>query len=113
MGITAAETSDDFALAALAGWLRGDPDVRRQATVTERASGAAPGVVEVIDIGLAHTEAVTSVLRSYAAWRHRRRDAPAVTVRVRGVPVRIESAAPEAVAWIEALLVADPAAAAR
>jgi hypothetical protein len=101
IAITAAETSDNFALPALAAWLRTDPDVRRQAAVTERPSGT-------VDLALRHAGAVTSILLAYGAWRNSRADRPAVTMRVRGVPVRLDGATPQAVAWIEALLTVDP-----
>jgi membrane-associated two-gene conflict system component 1 (EACC1) len=100
IAITAAATSDDTALSALADWLRHDPDVRRRATVTERPTGA-------VDVDFDDAGTVITLLRAYAAWRHSRLDRPAVTLRVRGVPVRIEGAMPEAAAWIEALLAAD------
>lgn len=100
IAIAAAETSDPTALAALAAWLRHDPDVRRHATVTERPTG-------VVDIEFDDAEVVIILLRAYAAWRHSHFDRPAVTARVRGVPVRIEGAMPEAAAWIEALLAVD------
>jgi hypothetical protein len=101
IAITSAETSDHTALAALAAWLRRDPDVRRQATVTERPAGT-------VDVDFDDVEAVIGVLRGYAGWRQSRLDRPAVMMRVRGVPVRIEGAMPEAAAWIEALLAVDP-----
>jgi hypothetical protein len=100
IAITAAETSDHTALAALAVWLRHDPDVRRQATVTERPAGA-------VDVEFDQTSAVIGLLRAYAGWQQSRWDRPAVTLKVRGVPVRIEGAMPEAAAWIEALLTVD------
>jgi Effector Associated Constant Component 1 len=100
IAITAAETSDDTALSALALWLRHDPDVRRQATVTERPTGS-------VDVEFDHTSAVITLLRAYAGWRQSRWDRPAVTLQVRGVPVRVQGAMPEAAAWIEALLSVD------
>ncbi|WP_203789269.1 effector-associated constant component EACC1 [Paractinoplanes rishiriensis] len=101
IAITAAETSDNFALTALAAWLRTDPDVRRQAMVTERPSGT-------VELALRHAGAVTSILLAYGAWRTSRADRPAVMMRVRGVPVRLDGPTPEAAAWIEALLTVDP-----
>lgn len=101
IAITAVETSDSTALAALAAWLRRDPDVRRQATLTERPPG-------IVYLDFDDFEAVIGLLRGYAAWWQSRLDRPAVMMRVRGVPVRIEGAMPEAAAWIEALLMADP-----
>jgi len=99
--ILSAETSDAAALPSLADWLRHDPDVRRQVLVTERNPGP------VIDLLLGEVEAIDVVLQAYAQWRRSRWDSPAVTVRVRGVPVRLFGCGPEFAVWISALLVAE------
>ena len=94
--ITAAESPDEFALTALADWLRRDPDVRRGAVVGQRGTK--------VTVDLEHTGVVSAVLVAYADWRRTRQDAPVVTVVVRGVPVRMEQVGPETAAWIVALL---------
>jgi len=99
--IVAAESTDAAALPSLADWLRHDPEVRRQVLVTERTPGP------IVDLLLAHVGAINCILDAYAQWRRSRWDSPAVTLRVRGVPVRLLGCGPEFAAWIEALLTVE------
>lgn len=83
-------------------WLNGDPDIRRQATISMESAAPAKGEMgasfEVIKLVLESGFQVATFALSYVTWRGTRRNRPAIIIERNGVSVSIDSDDPEVIA---------------
>jgi hypothetical protein len=101
------ENSPDGAeLTSLYRWLRDDPDVRRDAKLTAVSTpaqrGDMGGALELVNVVLSNSIALSSLVVAVASWiGSRRTSSPVVRLEYNGVTVTIDTDSPEA---IEAVL---------
>jgi hypothetical protein len=84
-------------------WLVGDPELRGHAEVTAPAQtkpGHMGGVLDVVDVVLSNTIALSGLVVSVATWRGARPRPPRVRLERDGVQVSVEGASPEAIAQV-------------
>ncbi|MGW2286988.1 effector-associated constant component EACC1 [Streptomyces phaeochromogenes] len=98
--IAGATEEDRDTVADLYRWMRQDQDLRQQAQVRLTASSepaGSMGAMEIIDLILSQGFSALSLTLSYAAWRHARPSAPAVTFIVVGNTVTAADASEETI----------------
>lgn len=90
---------DDTSALPLYRWLTDDPDVRRDATLSFASGqpGDMGGALEVINVVLSNTIALSSLVLAIATWRGSRRNSPTVEIERDGVRVMINEDSPEAI----------------
>jgi hypothetical protein len=78
----AQDTDGQEALVDLYEWLRTDPDVRRETTLSltpAHRPGTMSSTAELVDMALTHLFSAANFVLAYAAWRHARKQAPPST----------------------------------
>lgn len=96
------ESPDGTELTSLYRWVSQDPDVRRDAKVTGVPAQAQPGdmggALELVNVVLSNSIALSSLVVAVASWiGSRRASPPAVRIEYEGVSVTIDADSPEAI----------------
>jgi hypothetical protein len=112
--IGSAEQDDTgVAVADLYGWLRSDPEFRREVRALRLQSRGVPGAMgatDVIELVLGQAIAALNLAVAYATWRTARPSAPAVTITFPGGTLTVHDGSEETVRRIvEALRTAEEA----
>jgi hypothetical protein len=101
--LSVADSSDGTEITSLYRWLAQDPDVRRDAKVTivpaPSRPGGMSGGLEVVNVVLSNTIALSSLVVAVASWIGSRRapSRPVVRIERDGVSVTISADSPEAI----------------
>ncbi|MFG2176411.1 hypothetical protein ACGFMO_34485 [Streptomyces niveus] len=108
-GGTAEEQGADHTQAAssLHRWLVAEPELRGQARVAGKAGEVGEGhmgdALEVVNVVLANSIALGSLVTAVVAWRGSRARAPQVRLERNGVVVTVQDSSPETVERILAM----------
>ncbi|MEV8017460.1 hypothetical protein AB0O76_14165 [Streptomyces sp. NPDC086554] len=89
---------------SLSRWLMAEPELRGHARVSTGAAGSAPGHMgdglELVNVVLANSIALGSLITAVAAWRGSRPRPPQVRLERDGVVVTLRDSSPEQVEQI-------------